>query len=220
MTNARESPGIRIERVQRTESSAFDELLRIYRDAIPTSERKNDDVLREMLARDDYEFHVATLDSRVVGFTIVKKFRGCDASLLEYMAVDRDRRGGGVGGTLFREASAAAPMSSRYVLVEVEDETEPSDVAEDTQRRRRKAFYRVNGCREVAGLAYSMPTVSAERPPKMNLLVYRRRLPRSIDKAELRRWLQSIYVEVYGQSASDVRIERMLAPLADRLSLV
>ncbi|MEO8466942.1 MAG: hypothetical protein ABI640_16515 [Gammaproteobacteria bacterium] len=71
------------------ESAAFAELLRLYREAIPSSERKQDDELREMLARDDYEFRVALRDDGVVGFTIVKRFQSCDASLLEYMAVDR-----------------------------------------------------------------------------------------------------------------------------------
>jgi GNAT superfamily N-acetyltransferase len=214
-----EIPGLRIERLRPGVPGAFGELLRIYREAIPSSERKDDGVLREMLARDDYEFRVALLEDGVVGFTIVKNFSSCDASLLEYMAVDRAKRGGGIGSQLFRHASGADWNVARYVLIEVEDAEEVVGLSEDAQRRRRKAFYRANGCREVAELSYLMPTVSTERPPRMNLMAYRRDLPKAIDKTELRRWLEGIYVEVYRQSVSDVRIAQMLAALPNRVSL-
>ena len=199
---------------------AFRDLLRIYREAIPSSERKDDDVLAEMLARDDYEFHIAQLKSGVTGFTIVKSFRSCDASLLEYMAVDRAQRGNGIGSLLFRHASTADSTITRYVLIEVEDAEQVAELSEDAQRRRRKAFYRANGCREVAGLSYLMPTVSTERPPPMKLMVYRRDLPHAIDKTELRRWLEGIYLEVYRQSAGDVRLAQMLSTVPKRVSLL
>ncbi len=199
--------------------TAFRDLLRIYREAIPSSERKDDLVLSEMLARDDYEFRVAQLGSGVVGFTIVKSFRSCDASLLEYMAVDRPQRGTGIGSLLFRHASSADSTIERYVLIEVEDAEEVVGLSEDAQRRRRKAFYRANGCREVAELSYLMPTVSAERPPPMKLMVYRRDLPQAIEKTELRRWLEGVYVEVYRQSVNDARIAQMLAAVSNQVRL-
>ena len=212
-------PGLRTERLRPGMPAPFRELLRIYREAIPLSERKDDDVLHEMLARDDYDFRVAQLEDDVVGFTIVKNFRSCDASLLEYMAVDRSHRGNGIGSQLFRDARSADSTAARYVLIEVEDEEEVTGLSEEAQRRRRKAFYRANGCHEVAELSYLMPTVSAERPPRMKLMAYRRDLPKAIDKTELRRWLEGIYVEVYRQAASDVRIAQMLAAVPNRVSL-
>jgi GNAT superfamily N-acetyltransferase len=219
MTATEKTSRLETERLQPGMAAAFTELKNIYREAIPSSERKKDDVLHEMLARDDYEFRVARLAGDVVGFTIVKIFEKCDASLLEYMAVDRTKRGGGIGRQLFRDACSTDSIVGRYVLVEVEDEEEVTSLSEDVQRRRRKAFYRANGCREVAGLSYLMPTVSAQRPPRMNLLVYRRDLPEAIDSSVLRGWLAAIYAEVYRQSASDPRIERMLAPIHGKVSL-
>jgi GNAT superfamily N-acetyltransferase len=200
-------------------SPEFAALLRIYHEAIPASERKDDSGLAQMLAQDDYEFRVAFSGGAVLGFTIVKTFSRCEASLLEYMAVDRARRGGGIGGRLFREACSAKTTRSRFVLIEVEDEDEVTGLPEDAQRRRRKAFYRANGCREVAGLSYLMPTVSADQPPRMNLLAFRNALPANVDKAELRRWLESIYVEVYRQPVDDARIAQMLSPLPSTIAL-
>ncbi len=219
MTTTEKASGLKTERLLPDRPAAFTDLLNIYREAIPSSERKSDDVLGQMLARNDYEFRVARLDGSIVGFTIVKVFEKCDASLLEYMAVDRTKRGGGIGGQLFRDACSADSTVARYVLIEVEDEEEVTSLSEDTQRRRRKAFYRANGCREVAELSYLMPTVSAERPPHMNLLVYRRDLPATTGKTELRQWLEAIYAEVYRQSASDARIARMLEPLPNQVPL-
>jgi hypothetical protein len=200
-------------------SPEFAALLHIYHEAIPVSERKDDSVLAQMLAQDDYEFRVGIADGTLLGFTIVKTFHRCAASLLEYMAVDRARRGGGIGGSLFREACSAKTTRSRVVLIEVEDEEEVTSLPEELQRRRRKAFYRANGCREVEGLSYLMPTVSAEQPPRMNLLAYRSDLPATIDKGELRRWLESIYIEVYRQPADDPRIGRMLIALPPQVDL-
>jgi len=197
----------------------FGQLLRIYREAIPTSERKDDRVLREMLEHDDYDFRIALLENSVVGFTIVKNFRSCSASLLEYMAIDRTKRGGGIGSQLFRDACSAESTIARYVLIEVENEEEVTSLSEDAQRRRRKAFYRANECREVMGLSYMMPTVSVERPPRMNLLVHRRNIPAAVDKGDLRRWLEGIYVEVYRRTASDARIAQMLSPLPNQVAL-
>ncbi len=219
MGSAEGVPGLRIDRLRPSMRIAFRDLLRIYREAIPSSERKHDDVLAEMLARDDYEFRIAQLQNGVVGFAIVKSFRSCNASLLEYMAVDRSQRGNGIGSLLFRDASSADSTMARYVLIEVEDAEEVVGLSEDLQRRRRKAFYHANGCREVAELSYLMPTVSAQRPPPMKLMAYRRDLPETIDKTELRRWLEGIYVEVYRQSVNDMRIAQMLAAVPNQVTL-
>ncbi len=219
MGSAEAAPALRIERLRPSMRMAFRDLLRIYREAIPSSERKHDDVLAEMLARDDYEFRIARLGNGVAGFAIMKSFRSCNASLLEYMAVDRSQRGNGIGSLLFRHASSTDSAMARHVLIEVEDAEEVVALPEDLQRRRRKAFYHANGCREIADLSYLMPTVSAEPPPQMKLMVFRRDLPQTIDKTELCRWLQGIYVEVYRQSVNDGRIAQMLSAIPNQIAL-
>ena len=121
------------------------------------------------------------------------------------MAVDRAKRGGGIGSQLFHDACGADSNVARYVLIEVEDEEEvtlacPKTFAAPAAARRSTAHM---AAANSPGCHTLMPTVSAQRPPRMNLLVYLRDLPETIDSTELRGWLAAIYAEVYRQSVSD-----------------
>lgn len=196
----------------------FAALARIYTEAHPESERKKVTLLASMVERPEYLFLVAAQDCRVVGFSIILCFSGTDACLLEYMAVSSDVRDQGIGQYLFRESVNRDEVFGRYLLAEVD--SDKLQTAERTDCARRKAFYRRLGCREVEGLCYIMPPVSISTPPAMDLLVYRSELPPSIDRSQLRNWLQSCYTEVYGMAANDPRIDAMLKTLPAELRLV
>jgi ribosomal protein S18 acetylase RimI-like enzyme len=187
----------------------FDALLRIYTESLPASERKNADALRRMIERPEYFFLAAIDAGAVVGFAIATAFVDSDAALLEYMAVDRERRGMGIGAALFRAAVAWPGLCSRYLLIEVESEAE-----------RAKGFYRQLGARQIEGLAYRMPQVSNAEPPRMDMLVYGDELPDSIEKARLRGWLAACYGQVYGVTESDGRIGAMMNGLPNTIRLI
>lgn len=195
---------------------AFDALVRIYKAALPASERKGVEALRVMLARPDYEFLLARRDDEVLGFAIVIRLAGGEACLLEYMAVDVAHRGGGIGSFLFRASVASAGAQTLLLEVDAEDPAAP----DAEERVRRRAFYRRLGCRQVAGLRYLMPAVTRERPPSMGLFVLREPLPARIPKAELQSWLECLYVSVYGRSPADPLIGEMLAPLPAEIPLI
>jgi GNAT superfamily N-acetyltransferase len=195
---------------------AFDALVRIYKAALPASERKGVEALRTMLARPDYEFLVAWRDEEVVGFAIVVRLAGCQACLLEYMAVDVAHRGRGIGAVLFR--ASAASVGAQTLLLEVEAEDAAAPDAEE--RVRRRAFYRRLGCRLVDGLRYLMPPVTWDRPPSMGLFVFRDSFPTTIRRTELQRWLECLYVSVYGRSPDDPLIGEMVGPLPAEIPLI
>lgn len=212
---AAEQP-LRIERLTEEMPAAWEAMLRIYGEALPESERKSNDALRRMLANSAYLFRIAWIGDVAAGFSIVMHCAGCDASLLEYLAVAADQRGEGIGRRLFE--MVVRDMESRWLLLEVEqNETEPS-AGDD--RGRRDRFYRARGCRRLAGLRYCMPPVRPETPPPMNLYVFRRDLPAEVAQASVRRWLECLYAEVYGRSANDPAIAAMLTGLSERIPLV
>jgi ribosomal protein S18 acetylase RimI-like enzyme len=199
-------------------TAEFEQMVQIYTEALPESERKGEPDLRAMQERRDYEFLIASLGETVVGFSIVVELSPANACLLEYMAVLRTKRGLGIGRSLFFSAAGSKLATSRYMLLEVD-----SDKEEDADRathKRRKEFYRGLGCREVKGLSYRMPLVTSMTPPAMDLLVYQKELPAEIEKVLLWQWLERIYVKVYRQSAGDIRINEMLAPLPNKVELV
>ena len=209
------SEQLTIFRLQSFESTEFRQLFGIYAEAIPESERKSIRALQEMLRNPLCLFLVAKIDDSVVGFSIVREFEGTSACLLEYMAVEREKRGCGIGRSLFRRAWE---FSNRIMLLEVD--SDGIDTPQREIRTKRKAFYRNLGCREIEALHFAMPSVTAEPPPAMELLVFQHELPKDIDKQRVLEWLQCIYAEVYGQRIDDFRIHAMLAGLPERVQLI
>jgi ribosomal protein S18 acetylase RimI-like enzyme len=209
---------LKIHRVSTVMDPAFEELVRIYSEAHPASERKSLASLSAMVERPEYLFLTMAQDRQVAGFAIVLCFQDSDACLLEYFAISRNRRGLGIGRSLFGEFVKLREISDRYLLLEVDSDTMPT--AENDENARRKNFYRRLGCREIENVRYLMPPISTAIPPAMNLLVYRRELPRSVEQIRLRKWLEQCYVEVYGMAANDFRIEAMLKGLPADLRLV
>lgn len=209
---------IQLRRVRSTHEPDFKDLVAIYTEAHPQSERKSPERLSAMIQQPGYFFLVAVESSVVVGFSIVRVFDDSDAALLEYMAVAQDRRNQGIGQQLFTQTANLGEISSRFLLAEVDSEKRPADDRAD--RIRRKNFYRRLGCREVEQLCYIMPPVSSSSPPDMDILVYKRDLPPFIELPRLRQWLVSCYVQVYGQPANDHRIETMLHGLPANVRLV
>jgi N-acetylglutamate synthase-like GNAT family acetyltransferase len=213
-----ENTSVKIHRVHSGMEAEIAELLRIYQEAHPASERKSVKALLSMLQRSDYFFHVASQEGRIVGFSIVLCFLEADAALLEYMAIDRKWRGRGIGQILFHGVVQLQEMAERFLLAEVDSDR--AGTADQIAATRRKAFYRRLGCRQIENLRYLMPQVSTALPPAMELLVHQQNLPSVLERSHLRVWLESCYAQVYGKDAHDPRIEAMLKPLPAALRLL
>jgi GNAT superfamily N-acetyltransferase len=209
---------MRIRGVITANQPEFDGLVRVYAEALPASERKSVDELRRMMERPEYVFLAAEDAGAVVGFAIAIALLDSDAALLEYMAVDVERRGEGLGESLFRATAAWPELRGRCLLTEVESEA--AGCAGDVDRARRKGFYRRLGARQIEGLAYRMPKVSSAEPPLMDMLVYGHELPDAIEKGRVRSWIAACYRQVYGAAESDPRIDAMLRSLPETVRLI
>jgi ribosomal protein S18 acetylase RimI-like enzyme len=198
----------------------FKSLYTIYRQSIDPREQKSEAQLAAMVSRPNYLFLVMQEDHRVVGFSISFVAPEDSFCLLEYMAVDEQYRRRGLGSELF-DATVRAIYSERGVvpmLLEVDSDREGG--VDQEVRRRRQTFYRRLGCRRVAGCAYILPLPGAQPPPAMDLLMYVREPMPAIRHAQLRRWIEVIYRDVYGCSVNDPRIAMMLDGVPDPVLLV
>ena len=198
----------------------FEALYAIYCEAIGLGEQKSRADLAAMVSKPDYRLLLAQDDSTVVGFSIVYVAAGESFCLLEYIAVDKSHRGGGVGSELFEETVGVVYRSHGAipVLLEVDSDREPSPDQE--QRRRRQNFYLRLGCRRIADCAYILPLPGENAPPEMDLFVYVPEPAPTMRRAKLERWLKLIYRDVYGCSADDRRIAIMLDGVSDPIELV
>jgi len=191
---------------------AFADLVRIYANSFPASERKPIPILEQMLARPEYLFLAAEDNATLFGFSISIAFPASDAALGEYMAVDPASRTHGIGPKLLRATMTQPGLADRFILIEID--------AESRDRERLKHFYRRFGCRQVEDLIYRMPRVSTAEPPLMDLLLYRRNLPGAIEKSRLQQWLIDCYRHVYGVPKTDPRIAAMLQGLPETIRLI
>ena len=216
MADPKTSPDIAYRRIGPADAAAFEGLHTIYVDVFPLSERKPRDRLLAMLNTAAYVFIVGEAGGDVLCFAITRILEGAGAALLEYMGVRRDLQGKGLGGRTFRGVVGHPSLAGMTLLLEVEDERglDPSG-----DEARRKAFYRDLGCREVAGLAYVMPTVADGAPPPMNILTHGAASGAPVARATLTGWLQAIYAQVYGRPRTDPAIAAMVSPLPNDITL-
>lgn len=196
-------------RISDPNSQRFAQFFSIYEESLPASERKSRDAIAMLVERSEYHVIGLLAQSAVIAFAIVFISDEPPFALLEYMATTTTARNAGLGARLFAEVKRIAGM--RTLLVEVDSERESS--ADQEIRRRRKQFYLRQGCQEIAGLAYVMPTVGASVPPMMDML-YCSPLESTPPRVELvRMWLSAIYAGVYDCAPDDPRIESMLQDL-------
>jgi GNAT superfamily N-acetyltransferase len=194
----------------------FEDLYAMYCKAIPVREQKSKAELCAMVAHRDYRFLLVQEGQTLVGFSI--SFVPTDESfcLLEYMAIHEQCRNRGLGGQLFQETSRA--VQKECILLEVDSDREPS--ADNEIRRRRLKFYRQLGCRRIEGCSYILPLPGKGPPPSMDLLVHTADTTTTIPQIKLRKWLEVIYVGVYGCAKDDPRIATMLEGVRDPVELV
>ena len=213
-------PLVTFEPLAATDDRSFEDLYRIYAEAISIAEQKPRERLAAMVLRPDYKVLLAKRSGRVIGFSFLFLPAQESFCLLEYMAVDSMHREGGVGAALFRHSlqAAASVSGERPTILEVDSDRTPSP--HQALCRRRQQFYRRLGCRRVEGLSYLLPLSTEGPPPEMDLMVHVSPAVDSLPKLRLRRWLEVMYQEAYGCSPDDFRIHRMMEPVADPARLV
>ena len=205
-----------LEQLTSADGEPFRQLFAIYASSITPREQKPEDWLGAMVAAPEYRVWIAQDACRVLGFSILFVPPGEGFALLEYMAVAPEKRGHGFGGELFRRTveQAVTPQGPRVpVLLEVDSDREAS--ADQPLRARRIRFYRRLACAKIAGLRYLMPLRGVGPVPEMDLMVYGAAPPGRVARGDLKRWLQTIYEDVYHGSPDDPRIAQMLEPLPD-----
>jgi GNAT superfamily N-acetyltransferase len=205
---------VTLEQLKSSEGEPFRQLYAIYAASITPREQKPEDWLRTMVGAPEYGVWITKAAGRVLGFSILFLPPAARFALLEYMAVAPERRGKGLGGELFRRTveHAVVPQGGKLpVLLEIDSDREAS--SDRAIRASRERFYRRLGCLKIAGLHYLMPLQGVGPAPEMDLMVYgaESRLARS----DLKRWLETIYRDVYHCSPDDPRIMQMLQPLPD-----
>ncbi len=202
-----------------TNKAQFDDFYAIYCASFPLSEQKSYEELLRMGSSSFYTIFTAQYDEQTLGFCILFHDTNVDFYLLEYMAIDTQKRSLGLGSKLLLASTEV--LIKRYglkpLLIEIDSPEKPSD--EQHIREKREQFYRKQGARKIDPFDYILPLNSDEAPPPMELLVYHPTLTH-ISKENLKRWLEILYTNVYGCDKNDARIEAMLKDTPPILNLI
>src|SRR5947207_2999988 len=211
---------MKVEQLESSAGESFAQLYAIYAASIAAREQKDERWIAAMIGSPAYRFFVSKADGVVRGFSILFLPADEGFALLEYMAVATGERNHGLGAQLFRRTveRAVTPAGRALpVVLEIDSDREASN--DHAIRTRREGFYRRLGCRRIAGLRYLMPLAGEGPAPEMDLFVHTPEAAGGIARADLRRWLESIYRDVYRCRKDDPRIAQMLAGLPDPVPL-
>jgi GNAT superfamily N-acetyltransferase len=211
---------VKLEQLESSEGETFRQLYAIYAASIAAREQKPEGWIADMIGAAEYRVWVAKAGGLVRGFSILFVPAAGEFALLEYMAVAPDQRNNGLGAGLFRRTveHAVKPGGRKLpVLLEIDSDREAS--SDTAIRARRERFYRRLGCLRIAGLRYLMPLAGEGSASEMDLLVYSAEPLGPLGRSELRRWLETIYRDVYRCSSDDPRLAQMVADLPDPVLL-
>src|SRR5450631_3846502 len=216
---------IKLEQLASSEGETFRQLYAIYAASIAAREQKRENWIAAMVDAPEYRVWVAKVGGLVRGFSILFVPAAGGFALLEYMAVAPDQRNHGLGAELFRRTmEAAVTPEGRPLPVLLEVDSDREACADRALRTRRERFYRRLGCLRLAGLRYVMPLGGEGAPPEMDLLIYAAEplgsLARSgVARSDVKRWLETIYRDVYHCPPDDPRLAQMVSGLPDPVLL-
>ena len=182
---------------------------RIYQEAFPAPERDDFDVTQRE-GRLALQL-TALLGDNVVGFAQTISIPSSQWCLLEYMAVDREHRSGGIGSMLLGKVTDESREAGCVgLLLEVEH---PSSAPDEATAHRRIDFYKRSGAVEVPGVdRYFIPdfTDTAQRlQMKLLAIPVKENLPR--DREGIVELLSALYRAAFGLELSRQHLPDLLA---------
>ena len=183
-------------RVTDTSSPDFKSAMTVYSDSFPKSVARSIEKTTKMIS-ENYQLHIAKSND-VVGIALVYFWE--NLSLLDYLAIQGDKRGLGTGSILFKWI---AGLTNHPMLFEVKKVT--PKCTDPQYRNARIRFYEKLGCHTVTD-RYLRPLYDGSEPEEMKLMVWRPpgTSPRNLNTLETKRIIKNIHTDVYGYAKNDL----------------
>jgi len=156
-----------------------------------------------------------SLSRKVNGFALLLHFTETDSFYLDYLAVRRDIRGGGIGGLLYEAAREHAHRAgARGLFMEVlpDDPEVVHDPAMLEENRRRLSFYEAYGARPIINTAYETPVGPHPAPYLVYDGIGR---GKSLSKADCRKAMRLILERKYSHLVGPEYIKKVVESVKD-----
>jgi GNAT superfamily N-acetyltransferase len=183
----------------------------IYEESFPAGERDDTSSLLASIAAGERVCDLAVDGAELLGFAVTLALEDVDVVLLEYLAVDRTLRNGGVGRRLLEHLRAQ--LSVPGMLLEVEP-PEDATGADAELRRRRIGFYERNGAVVIEGAAgYRAPRSDAAGAYSYVLMWLGISEPAPPQGAYLADCVSAVLTQSYGLDVADPLVRSVVAEL-------
>lgn len=172
----------------------FRQCRRILEESIAVQEQLPSEEFARLLATDEYRVYAFQANGEAGGVAVIYLSVRTPFVLLDYMAIRYDRRGRGLGATLFAavvDIARAERPEALWLVFEVDDDREGSRERRSLNRRR-IAFYRRCGAHLLENVPYRFPA-SSTGPVAMRLMAYPLRFGATITAA----YLQEVITDTF-----------------------
>lgn len=200
----------------KTNSSKFDEVLAIYRDVFPASERQPVDVLSERIASDKTILLIAEVKDCVVGFAMLWNFEHSDFALLDYLGVHKGWQAMKIGRKIMNEVKRLALGWGKDLIMEIEH---PGEGDNQKDRERRLRFYLQSGALILKDVPYLLPALDGTVPTTMLLLTIPQVEKNAYSGGGIRALIQDIYTLVYKKETDDSELQSFIHLIPEQIEL-
>lgn len=199
-----------------TNSSKFDEVLVIYRDVFPASERQPIDVLKDRIVSGKTILLLAEVKECVVGFAMLWNFEHSDFALLDYLGVRKDWQAMKIGQKIMNEVKCLSLGWNKDLILEIERPGE-GDNREDRERRLR--FYQQSGALILNNVQYLLPALDGTVPTDMLLMAIPNTPQNFYSGKEVKALIQTIYALVYKKESDSEELQSFIHCIPEKVEL-
>lgn len=192
-------------RIKQYHSRRFREAMRIYLTEFHNS-RLPIGKIRALLKTGSYQLFVAEDTGLVLAMALVWISPRPAFVHLDYIAVQHEEKGRGIGTALYRwliEHLGEFSPRVQLLTLEVEDDL--------------LGFYQRNQTKVLHGVPYLFPARSGPIP--MHLMVYDRRGRRTLDRADVQALIRALYRGIHNRGADDALLCSFITRVPQRVAL-
>jgi len=185
----------------------FRECLDIYKDSFPSNQmRPVKNVIRMLKDDGNYHLFIAANKESVAGISLLYVFKPLQIGLLDYLAVESNYQGRGIGKRLFKftikKLNSQMPGAIGLILEIQKEGVDDSDNSLIMKDRIR--FYRRSGAKVLDGVNYLLPSQTHGKPEEMYLMIVPLAKLGSLRKSFVIRCVRAIYSSIYQYENSDL----------------
>ncbi len=210
---------IEIVKVLETTNPLFAASMDLYEIAFPARERDPIDLIIERIRCKKSQLFVGLDNGNFTGFALLYHFNEHPFVQLDYLATQPHRRGKGFGTQFLRKLFKKMNLlkSDKYLLLEAEN---PETGKNLRMRKKRVAFYKRLGVKQIKKVRYIMPPLSGTESTEMILMVFPEPTDGQFSSTQCKNYIKQLFLAKHHRNPSDPMLERSLESIPKKLEYI